>query len=460
MLPASALIVLLPLLAAGATVLLRRAPGVKVIIACGACALVVALLAQPIDATFLGIDIDGQLNLLGRIMRVHQQDRLSLLILFACAAVLLIASWQTPHHWNFAPIGLALLSTVSAALMVRPVQYAGLLLVIAGALGAIMIQARQDENASTLGARRYLISSVLALPAFLGAGYLAQRAAVSTDAAVSFDPAVVMLLLGAGLIMGALPLFTWIFTTAQDAPPLTTAFLSVVSVGASSFLLLTFMREFSWFHDSEVTLLVLRTGGVILLLTATILGWTQQSLGRLMGTALLLDIGCVLLAAAGRTQQGAEAVAFGVAARALAAGLFGIGVAQLRARVGSDDITALRGAGAREIWPTLAIGIGGLSLCGFPGTIGFVATWTNVRAPGVDVETIVVIVLAGVSVAIGVLRALGALLESADQALPVERAQTRAERWMIGAFAVCVLGLGMYPTLIAPIAQSAAAAFH
>jgi hypothetical protein len=31
---------------------------------------------------------------------------------------------------------------------------------------------------------------------------------------------------------------------------------------------------------------------------------------------------------------------------------------------------------------------------------------------------------------------------------------------MIGAFAVCVLGLGMYPTLIAPIAQSAAAAFH
>jgi formate hydrogenlyase subunit 3/multisubunit Na+/H+ antiporter MnhD subunit len=459
MLPASALIALLPLLAAAAAFFLRRMPIVKIAVAGGICLLGIAVLAQPIDATFLGVDIDGRLNLLGRAMQVHEQDRLALLILFSCAALLLIASWHTPQNWNFAPVGMLMLSVLSAALMVRPVQYAGLIFVIAGALGALMIQAEQDERASTLGARRYLVSSVLALPAFLGAGYLAQRAASSIDSTASFEPAVVLLLLGAGLVMGALPLFTWVYSAAQDAPPLTTAFLGTVGVGSASFLLLTFIHEFDWFHASEVMPTVLRTSGVLLLLTAVALGWTHRSLSRLMGSALLLDLGCVLLAAAGRTQQGAEAITFGIVARTLSMALFGIGAARLRER-GGDDFDALRGIGAREIWSTLAICIGGLSLAGFPATIGFVSAWTSMRVPGVEVETIVIIVIAGISIAVGILRALSALFDDAEEKFSIEQAQTRSERWTIGILVVLVLGLGFYPELIIPLVQAAAAAFH
>lgn len=460
MLPASALIALLPLLAAAAAFFLRRMPIVKIAVAGGICLLGVAVLAQPIDATFLGIDIDGRLNLLGRAMQVHEQDRLALLILFSCTALLLIASWHTPQNWNFAPVGMLMLSALSAALMVRPVQYAGLIFVIAGALGALMIQAEQDQRASTLGARRYLVSSVLALPAFLGAGYLAQRAASSIESGASFEPAVVLLLLGAGLVMGALPLFTWAYSAAQDAPPLTTAFLGTVGVGAASFLLLTFIREFAWFHDSEVMPTVLRTSGVLLLLTAAALGWTHRSLGRLMGSALLLDLGCILLAAAGRTQQGAEAITFGIMARTLSMALFGIGAARLRERGGGDDFDALRGIGAREIWSALAVCIGGLSLAGFPATVGFVSAWTSMRVPGAEVETIVIIVIAGISIAVGILRALSALFDDAEENFRIEQAQTRSERWTIGILVVLVLGLGFYPELIIPLVQAAAAAFH
>jgi formate hydrogenlyase subunit 3/multisubunit Na+/H+ antiporter MnhD subunit len=460
MLPASALIALLPLLAAAAAYFLRRMPTVKIVVAGSICLLGIIVLAQPIDATFLGIDIDGRLNLLGRAMQVHEQDRLALLILFACATLLLVTSWHMPQNWNFAPVGMLMLSALSAALMVRPVQYAGLIFVVAGALGALMIQAEQDERASTLGARRYLVSSVLALPAFLGAGYLAQRAASTIDSTASFEPAVVLLLLGAGLVMGALPLFTWVYSAAQDAPPLTTAFLGTVGVGTASFLLLTFIREFDWFRDSEVMLLVLRTSGVLLLLTAAALGWTHQSLGRLMGSALLLDLGCVLLAAAGRTQQGAEAIAFGIMARTLSMGLFGIGAARLRERGGSDDFNALRGIGAREIWSALAICIGGLSLAGFPATIGFVSAWTSMRVPGVDVETIVIIVIAGISIAVGTLRALSALFDNVTEVPNIEQAQTRSKRWTVSILVVLVLGLGLYPELIIPLVQAAAVAFQ
>jgi formate hydrogenlyase subunit 3/multisubunit Na+/H+ antiporter MnhD subunit len=464
MLPASAVIVLIPLLGGAAAFLLRRLPTVQIAVAAGLCALAVLLLSQPIDATVLGIDLDGRLNLLGRVMRVHEQDRLALLTLFVCAALLLIASWRTPGLGAFAPVGMLLLSAWSAALMVRPVQYAGLIFVVAGALGTLMIQAERDELASTLGARRFLVSSVLALPAFLGAGYLAQRASAAGElnAVASYEPAVVLLLLGAGLVMGALPLFTWVYATAQDAPPLAMAFLSTVGAGAVAFLLLTFMREFEWFRSSNALLTALRTGGMILLITSALLSWTQQTLGKLMGSALLLDLGCVLLAAVGQTQQGAEAIAFGILGRAASLGLFGIGAAWLRDRSGGDDLDAIRGRGARETWAALAVAVGGLSLAGFPGTVGFVSAWTTMRAPGVDVETIVVIVLAGVSVGVGVLRILHALFDGENKAESEagnEQEPMSSQRWTIVVLVALVLLLGIFPALIAPLAQATAAGF-
>jgi len=461
MLPASAFVVLLPLLGATAIFFLRRLPTVQIAVAGGLCAVVAALLSQPLDATVLGIDLDGRLNLLGRAMQVHAQDRLALLTLFACAALLFLLAWRTPNFGSFLPVGMLLLSALSAALMVRPVQYAGLIFVVAGALGALMIQTERDELASTLGARRYLVSSVLALPAFLGAGYLAQRAAAGSelDAVVSYDPAVVLLLLGAGLVMGALPLFTWAYAAAQDAPPLTTAFLSTVGVGATSFLLLTFMREFDWFRGSDVLAAGLRTGGLLLLVTSALLSWTQRTLGKIMGSALLLNLGCALLAAVGHTQQGAEAITFGILARTISMGLFGIGATWLRERSGGDDYDAIRGRGGREVWSTLAVAVGGLSLAGVPGTVGFVATWTTMRVPAVDVEALVVIALGGVSVAVAVLRALHALFDGVQETLPVEHAQPRSERWSIGALTIVTVALGLFPALLVPLAQAAAAGF-
>ena len=463
MLPASVLVFLIPLIAGATTYALRHMHAMRIIVAAAACALVMLLLAQPFDTAVIGVPVDGRLDLLGRALQVHPQDRLALLSLFGCAVLLLVASWRTPENWTFVPIGMAMLSVLSAALMVRPVQYAGLAFVIAGALGALMIQADQTIHRATQGARRYLISSVLALPAFLGAGYLAQRAAATSEAdaaAAAYGPAVVLLLLGVILVIGALPLFTWIYSTAQDAPPLTTAFLGTIGVGAASFLLLTFVREFSWFHDSETMRTTLRAGGIVLLLTVTALGWTQQSLSGILGSALLLDLGCVLLETAARTQQGVEAIAFGIMARALSMGLFSIGAALLRERCNGDDFAAIRGVGSREPWLALAIGMGGLSMAGLPGTIGFVAGWVNMRALSAEVEIILIIALAGLSIAIGVLRALSASFDGVTAPTKIEYEQARGERWTVGIFIALVLGLGFLPMLLSPLAQAIAAAYR
>lgn len=461
--PGSAYVFILPLIAGALAYTLRRWRSLELLIAAVACLMVMLVLAQPLDATLLGIDIDGRLDLLGRELQVHPQDKSSLLLLFNCALVLLLASWRTPENWTFVPVGMAMLSALSAALMVRPFEYAGLSFVVAGALGALLIQAERSGDHSTSGARRYLVISVLALPAFLGAGYLAQRAGTVSDPELisgAYAPAVTSLILGIGLVIGAIPLFTWIFSVANDAPPLTTAFLATVGVGAVSFLLLTFMREFDWFRSSETTRAALRLGGTVMLIMAAALGWAQKSLTRVMACAVLLEVGCALLASHSQTQQGAEAIGFAILSRTLSLGLFGIGAALLRERCGADSFDAIRGAGSREAWLALAIGVGGLSMAGMPGTVGFVSNWANMRALNSDVEMIVILIAANISVALGVLHAISALFDGVHQPTSVLAEQARGEQWTAAIGTVLVLALGLYPAIISPLAQAVGAGYY
>ena len=71
-----------------------------------------------------------------------------------------------------------MLAAVSGALMIRPFVFAALALEAAAALAALMIQAERNGERSTLASMRYLITTTLALPLFLGADYvMAGRAA-------------------------------------------------------------------------------------------------------------------------------------------------------------------------------------------------------------------------------------------------------------------------------------------
>lgn len=458
--PASLVVFVLPLAAGTLAFVLRRWRSIEVLIAAVACAMAMLLLAQPDGASFFGLEVNGQLDLFGRTLQIDPRDRSALLLMFGCGLLLIVASLRTPENWTFVPAGMMLLGVLSATLMIRPFQYAGLLYVVAGALGALLIQAEHSGERSTLGATRFLVISVIALPMFLGAGYVSERAAAVTDPELisgAYAPAVQFLIIGFGLVMGAIPLFTWVHPVAKDAPPLTTAFISVTGIGAASFLLLGLMGDFAWLRNAPLMSGALSSGAVLLLAVSAALGWAQNSLSRVLACGILLEIGCTLLAIASNTQQSIEAIGFGMMARALTLGLFGIGAALLRERNGGDEFSAIRGSGMREPWLALAVGLGGLSLAGMPGTVGFVSHWLHLRAFDGNAEQVALTVLAGISVAAGVLRGLAAMFEPADGTQPRAKSmlaeQARGELWTVGIGTVLMFVFGLFPGIIAPLAQ-------
>jgi NADH:ubiquinone oxidoreductase subunit 2 (subunit N) len=457
-----ALFLLLTTLAGGALAyVFRRWRALEIVIAVAACAIVVLLLANPIDVSVLGIDIDGRLNLLGRSMRIAAPDRLPLLLLHGCALVLMLASLRTPENWTYIPVGLLMLGVFTAMLTIRPFEYAGLSAVIAGALGALMIQADRSGEHSTLGARRFLVVNALALPMFLGAGYLADRAAAISDPSLiesGYAPAAVMLVAGLALVMGAVPVFTWIHPVANDAPPLTTAFLATIGTGAAGFLLLALLSEFRWLSGAAGARTLLDFAALALLIMAAALGWAQRSLSRVLACGVLASLGGALAALKTMSPAGIEAASFGMIARTLSLGLFGIGVALLRERYRDDAFDAIRGAGSREAWLSIAIGVGGLSMAGLPGTIGFVTLWTTTHAVG-DADLTIVLLLASLSIATGVLRGMSAMFDGVSQPTAVLADQERSEQWTVAVGVLLVFGFGLYPSLLSGLTQALAQGF-
>ncbi|PJF47474.1 MAG: hypothetical protein D6709_06010 [Chloroflexi bacterium] len=422
MVPAALLVVSIPLVGALLAYLLRRWQGIEIGVAALACAGVIALLAQPPDSKIMlpgalvGIELSAPFEVLGRVLRVRATERVSILLLFICAAALFVMSWRALQGRLFVPIGLIVLAAASLALMIRPFVYAALAFEGAAALAALMIQAERGGERSTLGALRYLSATTLALPMFLFAGWAIDRAGVvnlndATALAAAYGPATVLLIGGFGLMIGAMPLYTWVHPVARDASPLVTAFIVAVVAGALSFLWLDFWQAYPWLRVGGQAADALAVGGIVLLIFGGALAWAQNAFARVLACAILVEIGCALLVLSRGSQLAVEALAFATLTRALSLGVFGLGIWRLRALRSSDAFADVRGA--RDLWAALALGVGGLSLAGFPGTPGFVSRWSAARAYGVaDVEGLALLLAASASVGVGVVRGLIAVFNA------------------------------------------------
>jgi len=430
MIPAAPLVVLIPLASGVALFALQRWLRAEAVFAALVCLFVglaiILLPASPlpiVPGADVVISLDAPLDVLGRTLRVQSEDRVLLGLLFIASALLFLLSWRAPQGRPFVPLGLMVLAALVTALLVRPFLYAALAFEVAAAFAVLMIQAERGGERSTLGALRYLSAATLAMPLLLLAGWVIDSASApspidAASAESTYGSAVVLLLASFGLLLGAIPIFTWIHPVFRDAPPLVAAFLAAVGLGAAGFLLMKLIQAYPWLRLVPLFSQSLIAGGLIMVAFGGVLAWAQRSFSRLMACAVFVEVGCLLLNLGSISRAGAEAVAFSLPARALALGTFGLGVWRLREARNSDDFVAVRGL--RDVWAGLALGIGGLSLAGLPGTLGFVSRWLTVQAYGLsDPESLALLTFAQVSIGIGLVRGLSAMFQQSDPE-PVE----------------------------------------
>ncbi len=259
-------------------------------------------------------------------------------------------------------------------------------LIALGARRRALVAAYQYMLMGTVGATFYVIGVGLLylMTGTLNLADIAERLRAVTElrpvlAALAF------ITVGVGLKLALFPLHQWLPNAYACAPSMVSAFLAATATKVSVYVLL---RYYYAVFDPLTLFERLPTGAVLIVLSvaamlvASLVAVYEQDVKRLFAWSSVAQVGYVTLGigldnAAGLTAALAHLVNHGVAKGAVFALLGGVA---LRSGAGALGVAGLAGLARRMPLTAFGLAIAGLSLVGVPGTAGFVTKWYLVLA--------------------------------------------------------------------------------
>ena len=195
--------------------------------------------------------------------------------------------------------------------------------------------------------------------------------------------ALAFVMVGISIKLALFPLHQWLPNAYSEAPPVVSAFLAATATKVAFYLLLRF--TFTIFHASMVfEVLHLETLLMPLSLMAMFVGSAaaiyQTDFKRLLAYSSIAQIGYMGLGMSLNSVAGVTAGVVHLFNHALMKGGLFLVAACIVHQIGTSRVRDMAGLGKRMPWTSAALVIGGLSLIGVPGTVGFVSKWYLVLA--------------------------------------------------------------------------------
>lgn len=482
--PGPIILLALPLLAAGATYLVRRLAILAAFLAAAtAGTLALLCLRLPLDrsAFVLGQEVafGRPIVIVGRNLVLDPAGQMWLAFIFGLATIFYLFAWRMSQGRSFFPFSLAILSLYALVVLLQTFSLAVLAFAISVTLTVFIIQG--GLRTSVRGALRYLLITLLAVPLLLAAAWFVDQSLLTPDSAGMARGALLPATLGFGLLLAVFPFGTWMPALAADAPPIVSAFVFAAGQAMAIFLVLVFLRDAPWVLREPAMPTVIQLAGLVMVASGGIMAAMQRDFGRLFGYAVLTNLGYLLLAfVAGGSQSLALALLYTVT-RAMPITLMAAALAILRHRATTDEFAGLGGIARRLPIATMGLMIGGLALAGFPFTAGLPTHWAVIRpvwnwaqpfsalaqeaassvdtvtgSPWVGVIVLLALLASSGGIVIGLLRGLSAML-GADPREEVARQPVIASL-MVLALIGLVIVLGIYPQLfLEPVLSTAEA---
>jgi len=191
------------------------------------------------------------------------------------------------------------------------------------------------------------------------------------------------IVIGMGLKLAIYPLHHWLPGAYAYAPSVVSAFLAATATKVAIYVVLRFMFSvFSTSFDFEhhtLTFIVFPFA-IIAMFAASFIAVYQINVKRLLAYSSIAQIGYMLLGISLFSVSGLAATMVHLFNHAVTKGALFLAVGAIIYRVGSPLLPLMAGLGKKMPWTSAAMVIGGLSLIGVPGTVGFVSKWMLLKA--------------------------------------------------------------------------------
>ena len=436
-------LVILPLGMAPVIYVLRRREGLAGLLA--------ALTTLVTARLCLTMPFDWSVELLGRTMSLQPPDRMYLAFAFSLVSIYFVYAIFLSQGRSFFYLVLIIMGLFSAAIIIESMVVTVLLLEIAATMTVLILQAGRRQPVR--GSLCYLVSMVIALPPLLIAAHLTGLRMLNPVDTTLPQVTAFLLVLGISLFLGAVPFQAWLYAVSIEATPIIVAFLLSITHGVILFKFFGLLYKFPWLASDGNVLLLASVVGLGSVIVGSVLAAFQRDFGKLLAWAALFDIGFLLVGLSSTSDERLAVLALLVLNRGIAISLVGMGMGILRQERGNDLFQAMAGVIWCKPFAVLALGVGGLSLAGFPLTGGFTARWLAVQGLPVEVQKwAIVLVVAGAAVSIGYLRGISAMVGA--PASESDEQEPLIIRILISLLLVVNMVLALYPQVILhPIAQ-------
>ncbi|HSF81552.1 MAG TPA: proton-conducting transporter membrane subunit [Anaerolineales bacterium] len=252
----------------------------------------------------LSFTIEERLTFLGRRFELQPSDASALVLIYLGVAFWFGGSIIAKVRQVFVSAGMAIAALLTAAIAVEPFLYAALLIELAVFLCVALLVEPGRQVAS--GAIRFLTLQTLGIPFILFAGWLLVGVEASPEDSDLVLQASLMLAFGFAFLMAIFPFHTWIPMLAEEAHPYTAAFVFFLLPTAITLFGLGFLDRYNWLRNQPDIYQLIQLAGLLMVLVGGLFSAFQNHLGRIMGFAVILEIGLTLLAVSAVVKQPAD----------------------------------------------------------------------------------------------------------------------------------------------------------
>lgn len=327
----------------------------------------------PIDAPLqlgpLTLKIADTLTILGRRFVLTDPDRPLLVLIYGIATLWFIASFFAQPGDLFIPVGLGIVGLLIAALAVSPFLFAALFIEIAALLSVPLLAA--PGQSVRAGVMQFLIFQTLGAPFILFTGWLLAGVEASPADIDQVIRASILLGVGFAFLLGVIPFHTWILMMAEKTHPFRASFIYIMVLGLVSLFGLSFLDRFAWLRNSETLYFILNLVGLMMVVVGGLWASFQRHLGRIMGYAVVIEIGLALLATSVGGPR-AMTLFFGLfPPRIFALLIWSVALTIVKRQQNGLTMEKLGGMNIKTPWVVAGLLCAQLSLAGLPLLAGF-----------------------------------------------------------------------------------------
>jgi NADH:ubiquinone oxidoreductase subunit 2 (subunit N) len=348
---------------------------------------------QSISLGFPGIQpvrISDTLFVFGRQLVIRQQSQPLLTLLYFAISLWFSGAAIAGVRRLFVSAGLGIAAALTAALVVEPILFSAPLIMLAAMISIPILSPPGELIQRAI--RRFLSFQLIAMCLILLGDWLLGALVTNPNDLNPLAPSAALIGLGFALAGGIFPFHTWIPMLAQDSHPYPATFtffmlpLAVIMVG------LKYLARYSGYDIYPTLLSTLLYAGVLMTLVGGLWAAFERRLGRILGFAVIVQIGLALIAISLGTQTGQVGSLFFVqlVPQGLALGIWAQALGIFRDHVPErKDLPFFAVKGKAHLIPIASAGLvlanfslAGLPLLGnFPGQIALWSAASQVSLP-------------------------------------------------------------------------------